>query len=221
MCGRYSSKSKADELAREFELNETPRNITPRFNVAPTQSVPVVFIMANGRELGFLRWGLVPSWAKDPDVGNLMINARAESVAEKPAYRSAFKKQRCLVVASGFYEWRAEETGKQPYHFQLTSGGPFGFAGLFEHWQMGDQVIDSCTVITTEANELVRPVHERMPVIIPRENYAKWLDPAEEDPVRLKALLLPFDADQMTAWPVSRVVNSPTHDSPECVEPLV
>jgi len=220
MCGRYSSKSGADEIVREFELNETPRKIPPRFNIAPTQDVPVVILASEGRGLTFLRWGLVPSWAKDPSIGYKMINARSETVAEKAAYRSAFRNQRCLLVASGFFEWKSDGKVKQPFHFQLRDGRPFGYAGLFEHLQMGGKVIDSCTLITTEANDLVRPVHDRMPVILPRERYGEWLDPQEQDPGRLKALLLPFDAEQMIAYPVSRAVNFPAHDSPECVEPL-
>jgi putative SOS response-associated peptidase YedK len=218
MCGRYSLDVDPAAIAEHFELAEVPP-LLPRWNVAPTQNVPTVILAPEGRRLVSLRWGLVPSWAEDPSIGNRMINARAETVAEKPAFRTVLRKQRCLVVASGFFEWKAEGKGKQPYHFRLRDARPFAFAGLFEHWERAGQVIDSCTVITTEANDLVRPVHGRMPAILPPERYGEWLAPGEQDPARLRALLLPFDAERMTAYPVSRLVNSPSVDDPRCIEP--
>jgi putative SOS response-associated peptidase YedK len=167
------------------------------------------------------RWGLVPFWAKDRAIGNRLINARAESLAEKPAYRDSFKKRRCLVVADGFYEWQKVDGRKQPWLLRLRDGGPFGFAGLWSVWRekaSGDE-LESCTIVTTSPNELAAPIHDRMPVILPRERHAEWLDPAAE-PSSLAALLEPFPALKMEAYPVSTWVNAPQHDDRRCVEPL-
>jgi putative SOS response-associated peptidase YedK len=166
-----------------------------------------------------LQWGLIPSWADDPKIVNRMINARAESVATKPAFRNPFKSRRCLIPADGFYEW--QKTGgktKQPYHLGMADGRPFAFAGLWEHWRRGGEAIDSCTIITTEPNELAATVHDRMPVILPEDAYDRWLDPKLDDPDELQSLLVPFPAKRMKAWPVSTLVNNPRNETPECVE---
>lgn len=216
MCGRYTLRVPMREVAEEFGLFDVPDQ-PPRYNVAPTQPVPAVRAAAGGRELAMLRWGLIPSWADDPSIGNRMINARAETVATKPAFRAAFKSRRCLVVADGFYEWRQFPGGKQPYLIRLRSGRPFGFAGLWERWDRDGEPLESCTILTTTANELMQPLHDRMPVLIPHEHYDDWL---KGDTGTAASLLVPFPADRLTAYPVSRVVNSPRNDVPACVEPV-
>ena len=167
-----------------------------------------------------LRWGLIPFWAKDPAIGNRLINARAETVAEKPSFRSAFAKRRCLVVADGFYEWRPEGKRKVPVYIFLKSKKPFGFAGLYENWKdPGGREIRTCTIITTEANDLVRPIHDRMPVILPEGVEDRWLDPSEGSRERLQAILTPYPAGEMAAFEVTSIVNSAAHDAPDCITP--
>ena len=193
-----------------------------RYNIAPTQSILAVRQRADGREAVLLHWGLIPSWADAPSIGNRMINARAESIHEKPAFRRSFRRQRCLVPADGYYEWKKVAGGKkQPYLFQLPDGRPFAFAGLWEHWQSRDQadaIIESCSLITTTPNALAATVHDRMPVILNEADYAAWLDPANEDVDSLRQLLLPLEDDTLTAEPVSTYVNKPTNDDARCVE---
>ncbi|HEX4953865.1 MAG TPA: SOS response-associated peptidase [Thermoanaerobaculia bacterium] len=221
MCGRYTLATPGDVIAQQFELAATP-SLAPRYNVAPTQEVPAVrAAKGGGRELAMMKWGLVPRWAEDPSIGNRLINARSETAAEKPSFRSAFKRQRCLVLADGFYEWQKAAGGvKQPFHIRLAGGGPFAFAGLWEHWQKEGQTVESCTLLTTGPNPLMAPIHDRMPVILDPTEYDLWLDPGQSDRARLEALLDPFPAERMEAWPVSRFVNSPTNDSPRCIEPV-
>jgi putative SOS response-associated peptidase YedK len=166
-----------------------------------------------------LRWGLIPAWADDPKIGNRMINARSDTVAAKPAFRTAFQRRRCLVAADGYYEWKQLPDGKQPYLIGRRNGGPMAFAGLWERWTKGEQPIESCTIITTDAGDAVSAIHDRMPVILPPEEYDRWLDP-HADPQELTGLLLPYPLDDLTARAVSRTVNSPRNDTPECVEPL-
>jgi len=193
---------------------------TARYNIAPTQDVAVVRQRSGeGRELSLLHWGLIPSWADDPAIGNRMINARSESLATKPAFRDAFRRRRCLVVADGFYEWKQAARPKQPYHIRLADERPFAFAGLWEHWQRGELMIESCTIVTTAANDLLRPLHDRMPAILDPADYATWLDSQCQEPETLETLLTPFPADRMTINSVSTAVNSPRHDSPQCLAP--
>ncbi len=225
MCGRFTLRTPASAVVDHFAVEGEVPPLTPRYNIAPTQAVAVVRIDDRGgqprRELAALRWGLIPHWAKDTSIGNRMINARAETVAGKPAYRAALRRRRCLLPADGFYEWRRTGGRKQPYFIGLDGDGLFAFAGLWESWEGPDHShIESCTVLTTEANELVRPIHDRMPVILPPANYRLWLDPAEQDPATLLPLLGPFPADQMKACPVGTLVNSPANDRPECIAPL-
>lgn len=223
MCGRFTLRAPAAVVAEHFALWETPE-LEPRFNVAPSQPVPVVRLRAEGpaarRELVQLSWGLVPYWAADPAVGRRLINARAETAAEKPAFRAAMRRRRCLVAADGFYEWRRTGPRKQPYFIRFRDDRPFGFAGLWESWEGPDHAtVESCTLLTTEPNALLRPIHNRMPVILPPEAYAAWLDPAVEDPRVLAPLLVPCAPEAMEACAVGTWVNSPEHDDPECIRP--
>ncbi|MEW6179023.1 MAG: SOS response-associated peptidase [Chloroflexota bacterium] len=222
MCGRFTLALDPEVLREAFGLVETPAMWTPRYNIAPTQPVAVITDFAQPK-LDFMRWGLVPSWAKDISIGQKLINARAETIREKPSFRSAFSRRRCLIPADGFYEWkkagRAVRSGAEPYYFRLKGGLPFVFAGLWEVWHSpeGDE-LKSCTIITTEANELVRNIHERMPVMFEIEEGWRWLQPLPVED--LLAMLKPFMAEKMEAYPVSRVVNDPNQDVPLCVQPL-
>ena len=218
MCGRYTLKTPASVLTELFDIEEAPSSVTPSYNIAPTQRVATVLSENGKRKLEMLRWGLVPSWADDPEIGNRMINARAETVAEKPSYRKAFRKSRCLVLADGFYEWQKTESSKQPFHIRMKDESPFAFAGLWESWDNGEE-IRSCTIITTNANDVVGGVHNRMPVILQPEDYEMWLDPDFDEREPLTSLLKPFPADAMEAYPVSRRVNKPSNNEPGCIEP--
>jgi len=223
MCGRFTLWVDLDQLAAAFpwmELPEGLETLPPRYNIAPTQPVAVVPNDGSNR-LNFFVWGLVPSWAKDPSVGNRMINARAETLGEKPSFRSAYRRRRCLVLADGFYEWQqGQGKTKTPHYIRLRSGEPFALAGLWEEWHSpeGDQLL-TCTIITTEPNELVAQYHNRMPVILPESAYERWLDPAERQPDELDDLLRPYSAAEMEGFPVSTLVNSPMNDDPACIEP--
>jgi putative SOS response-associated peptidase YedK len=220
MCGRYTLSTKPEVIAEMFGVVRVPE-LEPRFNIAPTQAVPVVRVDGPGgeRSIDLAQWGLIPSWADDPKIGNKMINARGETVASKPSFRSAFKSRRCLVVTDGFYEWRKTAAGKQPYLIKRPNGEPFAFAGLWELWKGGDAPIVSCTIITTEANKLMAPIHDRMPTILDPEQYEMWLDPAFKDTDRLQSLIAPEEDGKLIAFPVSTRVNSPTNDDPSLAEP--
>jgi putative SOS response-associated peptidase YedK len=220
MCGRYTIRTSLQKIIEAMSpvlVRIDPHLFVPRYNVAPTQDVPVIRLVPEGRELAALHWGLIPPWAKDPAIGNRMINARSETAAQKPAFRDAFKKRRCLLVADGFYEWKKTPDGKQPYFIHLRDDSAFALAGVWERWSHDQQRIESCTLFTTEPNELMRPIHDRMPAIIGREDYQRWLDP-KTDPDDAGKLLKPFDAEKMEARPVSRRVNSPKTDDSQCVE---
>jgi putative SOS response-associated peptidase YedK len=222
MCGRFTLTDPDADLAVQFNLPEIPE-LAPRYNIAPTQPVAAVRVAANGsgREMVLLRWGLIPFWAKDPNIGTRMINARSETVGEKPAFRAAFKRRRCLVVADGFYEWQKQNGTKQPFYVRLRDARPFAFAGLWESWEGPDaNPIESCTLLTTQPNDLLRVVHSRMPVILQPQDYELWLDPEVQEPQRLQPLLRPYSAEEMEAYAVSRYVNSPDNDDPRCIDPL-
>ena len=220
MCGRFSLFSPAPVLAEAFDLAGLPE-LAPRYNIAPTQPVAAVRAGEAGRELVRLRWGLVAPWAKDAKVAP--INARAETAADKPMFRHALRKRRCLVPASGFYEWLALAGGKrkQPYCFRPGDERPWAFAGLWERWLGPDGPVESCCILTTGANELVRPVHDRMPVILPRQHWAEWLDPALQEAGGVVPLLRPYPADAMRAYPVGALVSNPRNDGPECLTAAV
>ena len=220
MCGRYTLTSPIEVIAEEFGITGPLPEIKPSYNVAPGQAVATVLDEGDGvRRLEVLKWGLVPSWAKDPAIGNRMINARSETAAEKPSFRKAMKERRCLILADGFYEWQKTAHGKQPYYTRMEDGKPFAFAGLWESWGRDGEELRTCTILTTEANDFLRKVHDRMPVILPPEAYAPWLDPEMRDPRSILPLLVPYPPEAMTAYPVSRAVNSPSNDGPLCVEP--
>ncbi len=219
MCGRYTLKTPAGDLAERFGVVGDVPSLEPRYNVAPTQEVAAVLADSGGRRLEMLRWGLIPSWAKDPEMGNRMINARAETAPEKPSFRKAFRERRCLIPADGFYEWQKTNNGKQPFYIRMRDGSPFAFAGLWESWQDADgPTVRSCAIITTRANELVGEVHDRMPVILDPEDHDLWLDPDFDETDPLASLLKPYPADAMEAYPVSRFVNSPRNDDERCIE---
>ncbi len=217
MCGRYTL-FKLDQFLKDFPNLDLPFDFQPHYNVAPTQVIPGI-INRDPPRLEFLHWGLVPSWAKDPSVGNKMINARAETLATKPAFKSALQRRRCLIPADGFYEWRKEGRGlKTPMYVHLRSGKPFGFAGLWERWHSPDgSVLASATIITTGPNELMKGIHDRMPAIIHVQDYARWLAAEEQDAASFSDLLRPYPAEEMEAFPVSSRVNKPTYDSPDCI----
>lgn len=220
MCGRYTLTTPPDLVQQHFRLSEIPGDLKPRYNISPSQRVAVVPSGAERRAEWF-RWGLVPSWAKDPAIGNKLINARGETVAEKPSFRSAFRKRRCLVLADGFYEWKGEAPPKVPMRIRLKSKEPFAFAGLWETWRPPDgEPVRSCTIITTTPNPLMAEIHNRMPVILSDEAISIWLDEGATDPADLLPLLAPFPADRMEAYAVAPLVNSPANDRPECVEPV-
>ena len=217
MCGRFTRSQNIPAIAKEFGVEQVSFDLGPSYNIAPTQKVGVV-ITDGVKQLVPMRWGLVPSWAKDPSIGNKMINARAETITEKASYRNAFKKRRCLVVADGFYEWQTIDGIKRPMYIRLKSGKPFGFGGLYEVWKSPEgEELTTCAIITTEPNELMSTIHQRMPVIIPGEDHDQWLDPKTDDRDRLLELLKPYPARDMEAYPVSKRVNSPGYNSPECI----
>ena len=222
MCGRFTLTVDPSELQKTFPCLNVPEGVElgTRYNIAPTQQVAAV--ANNGQhKLELFRWGLIPSWAKDPAIGNRMINARAESLAEKPSFRAAFKRRRCLILTDGFYEWRKDPGGKTPMYIQLKSGRPFAFAGLWEAWRSQDaKTVLSCTIITTTPNTLMEKIHDRMPAILKPDVYEHWLDPDEQEPDTLSRLIKPYPASLMRAFPVSRLVNKPSNDSPECIVPV-
>lgn len=223
MCGRFTLVASPSEIESSFPWVETPKQMTPRYNIAPMQ--PIAVIPNDGRnQLEFFQWGLVPSWAKDPQIGNRLINARAESLAEKPAFRNAFRHRRCLILADGFYEWcrepRSGSRVRTPMYIRLKSGRPFAFAGLWEVWRPADgEPLLSCAIITTTPNELIAEIHDRMPVVLRPEAYTVWLDPMIRTPEVLNELLRPYPASEMEAYPVSTLVNNPKNDLPACILP--
>ena len=219
MCGRYVLKRKdLDALMQQLGVKD-PRAFIGRYNIAPTTLIPAVRPREGGREGVLLQWGLVPRWAQSPKEGARMANARAESIATKPAFRDAFRKRRCVVPASGFYEWQTIGKIKHPWYFQFRDESPFLFAGIWESWRSVDGVeLETCSLITTEANAVVSPLHDRMPVIVRGADADRWLDPAVQDPSQLEPLLKPTPGEWMTGTPVSPRVNSVRNDGPECLE---
>jgi putative SOS response-associated peptidase YedK len=222
MCGRFTLVAPGDAIAELFNLAGTP-DISPRYNIAPTQPVAGIRVSQadRDRELTYFHWGLIPRWAKDPSIGSRMINARSETAAEKPSFRAAMRYRRCLIPSDGFYEWKKVNGQKQPMRVQIKDGGVFAIAGLWEHWQSRDgSEIESCTLLTTDPNEKLRPIHNRMPVIIHPGDFELWLDPGVQDPADVQHLLRPYPAEEMGFYPVSTHVNSPHNEDPSCIEPL-
>jgi len=197
-------------------------DLPPRYNVAPTQPIATVLVVTGDRKLRLMRWGLVPSWAKDLSIGSRMIYARAETIAEKPSFRTAFRERRCLIMADGFYEWARKGKTRQPFHIANRDKSPFGFAGLWERWNppQGGDPVESCTIITTSANTVVGELHDRMPVVLEPRDYDLWLDPSIHEPDRLLPLLRQYPAEKMESYPVNTLVNSPTNESASCLEPI-
>ncbi len=222
MCGRYTLTCMPEVVAEEFRLEAIP-DLQPRYNIAPSQWVACVRVGSQVQKRGAatLRWGLIPSWAKDPAIGMKLINARAETVAEKPSFQKPFRERRCLVLADGYYEWKREGTRKQPYYIRLNSERPFAFAGLWDRWSGKDgKTIESCAVLTTKPNERLASIHNRMPVILNPVAYEPWLDSGLQDTTRLVPFLTPYPADAMIAVSVSRRVNDPRVDDAWCLEVL-
>jgi len=219
MCGRYSLSAPGDIIAEIFELVHAP-DLRPRWNIAPTQQAAVIRQGDDGRRLDLLKWGLVPFWAKDAAIGNRMINARSETVAEKASFKHALKRRRCIVPADGFYEWQKTPEGKVPTRIQRRDGRPLGFAGLWEVWKRGPgEPLETFTILTTAPNHVLRPIHDRMPVILPPEAISLWLDPGEMRVERLEPLFEAGSGEDLETYPVSRRVNSPANDDAACVEP--
>lgn len=222
MCGRFSLFADGGVLAETFDLSDPPQ-LEPRYNIVPTEAVAAVGRASadRPRSLARLRWGLIPFWVDDPeDFEVTLINARAETVEDKPSFREPFRRRRCVIPASGFFEWQKGSDGKQPYFVRPRGERPFGFAGLWDRWEGEDRTVNSCTIITTEAGEGLREIHERMPAILSPDDYAAWLDPEERNVRRLKRLVESRPVDELQVHRVSRRVNDPTHDDPHCVRPL-
>lgn len=219
MCGRFSLTRGDRDIEEEFGV-KVPFAHKPRYNIAPTQEV-LVLLDDGIRHIEVLRWGLIPSWTRDPQMSKAFINARAETIFQRPSFRQAAQKRRCLILADGFYEWRKTPKGKTPMYIRLKSKRPFGFAGLWESWTSPEGLtLKTCAILTTEANELMRPIHDRMPVIVPKNLEALWLNPQIHSERELAPILQPYPPEEMEAFEVSRLVNSPKHDRPECIQPI-
>ena len=220
MCGRFSLIADLGELARRFEFDGNQLDLEPNYNVAPTQNILTV-VGGENRRGGFMRWGLIPHWAKSVSIGSRMINARAETAAQRPAFRDAFRRRRCLVLADGFYEWQRAGSVKKPIRIVRESGEPFAFAGLWAVWKDPDgNTVPSCTIITTEANDLLRPIHHRMPVILPRQMEEFWLDRDVQDTAALEDALKADPSELMQTYQISTLVNSPRNNGPQVLEPV-
>lgn len=220
MCGRFTLIHSPSEIAKTFHLVDIP-SLEPRYNIAPSQPVTTIVRSSSKsvREFKWLRWGLIPHWAKNSRIGYKLINARAETVGIKPSFRTAFRRSRCLIITSGFYEWQQLEDRKQPFFIHRKDSLPFALAGLWSDWQSPDgETISTCTIITTQANDMMQPIHQRMPVILDSSDYDLWCDPSVKQPELLQPLLKPDSSDLLEAYPVSTLVNNPRHDSPDCLK---
>jgi putative SOS response-associated peptidase YedK len=226
MCGRFAlTQTDEQTLVETFSLSGAVPELSPRYNIAPTQTVATVVRDPESGEyhLELMRWGLIPSWSKDPSVASKMINARGETVHEKPSFRTALRKRRCLIIADGFYEWQTSGSTKQPMFITMQDQRLFGMAGLFEFWTepQSGETVRTCTIVTTGANELMLQFHHRMPVIVPRDDYAAWLNPDYTDPVQVMPMIQPYPAEEMAYYPVSRRVNTVANDDPSLIERAV
>ncbi|MFW9976452.1 MAG: SOS response-associated peptidase [Candidatus Thorarchaeota archaeon] len=220
MCGRFSLLTNVKALIERFGIQVVDSRPSPRYNIAPSQSVSVI-IENEGRRMVEMRWGLIPHWAKDSKIGNKMINARVESLLSKGIFKPALRSRRCLILADGFYEWQMIGKVKKPMHIRLKSREPFAFAGLFENWRSPtEKIIQSCTIITTTSNDLMAPIHDRMPVILERTDEADWLTAESTDPTTLVELLKPYESAPLEAYEVSTFVNSPANEGSECIRPI-
>ena len=218
MCGRYSLISDLTALQLRFDFDPPITPHTSRYNIAPTQNVLTVRPEEGRNVAEHMRWGLIPSWAKDMSIGNRAINARAETLAERPMFRTALRRRRCLILADGFYEWARVGKARQPMRILLSTGEPFAFAGLWESWTNSEgETIHSCTIVTTTANDAMRPIHDRMPVILLPQHESAWLDSPNEDTAALSTFLIPYPPATMEAYPVTPLVNSPANDTPEVI----
>lgn len=219
MCGRFTLRMPVKELAPLFEVASDFETV-PRYNIAPTQSVLAVRQGGDGkRQIVGLRWGLVPAWADDPSIGNRAFNARSETAAEKPMFRSAIKTRRCAILADGFYEWKREGNSKLPLLFEMTHGEPFAIGGLWERWNREGAGMETCTLLTTAANELMATIHDRMPVVVPRAALAAWLNPEPLSKAKLEEFFVPFPSEGMRSTAVNPIVNNARNEDPRCVAP--
>lgn len=220
MCGRYTLNHTTQQITTRFQVTEPLADAQPRYNIAPSQ--PVLVVTENSpRALRAMQWGLIPSWAKDPAIGNKMINARAETLAEKPSFKTALVRRRCLIPADGFYEWQKMGAAKQPMRIHRKDDALFGFAGLWDVWRSPEGAqIQTCTIITVGPNELMAPIHNRMPAILRAEEEAIWLSPSTQNVPELLAMLKPYPEEELEAYAVSRAVNAPTVDDPICIQSL-
>lgn len=226
MCARYSLHATNALIADLFDLSVEP-DLSPRYNIAPSTMIPAIIKdrNSNGEKskanvVAYFKWGLVPSWAKDKSIGVKLFNARSETAAEKPSFRAAMKYRRCLIPASGFFEWVDTPEGKQPYFVSIIEQEVFAIAGLYEHWETPDEYLESCTILTTSANTVVKPIHDRMPVIIPKESFDFWLDPEIRTPAALAPLLESHEIEGMRIFPVTKKVGNPRYDYPDAIEPI-
>ena len=218
MCGRFSNRSSAEKIKKEFKVEAVP-SIETRYNIAPTQKILGISQESNERAAVLFKWGLVPSWAKDASMGPRLINARSETVTEKPAFRDSFKRRRCIIPADGYYEWQKTGGRKQPYYFIMRDEHPFGVAGLWDRWKSPEgEVIETCTILTTEANEMAGEIHDRMPVILHLDDYSLWLDHDTRKLEMVEDLLRPYPADEMASYPVSTLINSPRSQGERLIE---
>jgi putative SOS response-associated peptidase YedK len=219
MCGRFSLHTPESQIREAFNLEHTePLGLNPRYNIAPTQDIPIIRDIDTGPEIVLARWGLIPSWSKEPKIKYSTINARIESVAEKPTYRTPFKRRRCLIPADGFYEWKVVNGHKIPHHIRMRDSSVFAFAGLWDRWESEDENIESCTIIVMPANEVMKPIHERMPAIIAPAHYDLWLDSRITDKQEIMPYLTSAPSSQLTAYPVSTWVNSPKNNDERCIQ---
>jgi putative SOS response-associated peptidase YedK len=218
MCGRFTLRTPSQDIAPLLGLDDLP-DLLPRYNIAPSQDVAAVRVTPENqkREVVWLRWGLIPFWAKEPKTDYSTINARAETVATKPTFRQAFQKRRCLIVTDGFYEWQKTDGRKQPFYIHRKDDLPFAFAGLWERWKGDADQIESCTIIVTQPNAVLKPIHDRMPVILSPADFDTWLDPGFADRTTLEALLRPYPPAEFEAYPVTTAVNNPKNDVPQCI----
>lgn len=221
MCGRFSLTTELDALLERFQIEQTTiEGYEPRFNIAPSQQIPAVIRAGHKNRIGTLRWGLVPFWAKNVSIASKLINARSETADKKASFKHALKKRRCLILSDGFYEWKQTENRKVPMRIQVRKGEPFAMAGLWEKWDDGQRIHYTCTILTTEANELMEEIHNRMPVILTKETEKIWLDSSVNDVAELNQCIKPFASSEMSAYEVSTIVKSPKNEKPECIIPI-